>query len=114
MYSIISSCFAAIAGFLIISYSGFVDKHGYPLSEFYQKYASGLSFLGWILIASAGFQLFSQLKFFSILVFIGCFVASTGSIWIFKKHIQWISFLLIIVSILIWVIGGVEIVSIKQ
>lgn len=110
---IISSILAVLAGFIVMSYRQYAEKYGWAIGAIYYEKEAWLSILVWACVIPATVQLIFELNFFkgiglSILLF---FIAPI-LIYLFKTWAQYLWIALIIISVIVWIVGGIEVITI--
>ena len=110
---LISSIIAIIGGFSIGTYKEYAKKYDWPMGKVYITKKVWLAIIALLSIIGGSIELFTIVKWYSAigLIFLSYFLSWLLTI-IFKSNIQWIAFLLLIFSVLIFLIGGVEIIEV--
>lgn len=111
--SILSSILAIAAGFAMQTYKEYANKQGLPIGKLFLKHNNIVVFIALIAMLTGVVQLFVSAKFLSALLYIGIGLLLS---WILtamlKQNIQWLAFVLLLVAIIVFVIGGAETVTI--
>jgi hypothetical protein len=109
---VISASLAVISGFIFNMYDGVAVKYGYPIGKLFFYYKKWLVGIGWLMIVPGSIEILSQISFLTGLALIfGCLIAAVVLIALFKSNIQWISLLMVLASIILWIVGGASIVT---
>lgn len=110
---IISSVLAISAGFSISTYPEYAMKQGWPIGKFYFKYKRWIAVISLLAILGGTIELFSVTKWFYAILSVGAGLLLSWVLTVFfKQNVQWIAFVLLIVSLLVFFIGGAEIVEV--
>lgn len=111
---VISSFLAVTVGFIATMYNGVAEKYGWHIGKLFSNHKGWIAVIGWICIISGSIELISELHFLKgIFAVVVALILAVISMRIFKSNIQWISLIAILASIIIWIIGGAEIVQAK-
>lgn len=110
---ILSSIIAITGGFTISTYKEYAIKNGWPIGKLYFSQKGWLTVIALLSIVGGSIELFTIVKWYSAigLIFISFFLSWLITI-IIKSNIQWIAFLLLALSLLIYLIGGAETVKV--
>jgi hypothetical protein len=104
---VLSASLAVTSGFIFFMYDGVAIKYGYPIGKLFLFHKKWFLIIGWLMIIPGSIEFFSQTSFVvGLAIIFGCFITAMILIAIFKSNIQWISLLMVIASIVIWIIGG--------
>jgi len=110
---ITSSIMAITSGTMIGSYGEYSKKHGWPIGRFYLVYKISITIIYWFCIVGGSIELFFQTKwYFSLIAIVVSFMLGISLILFFKKNAQWLAFLILIASVLIYGFNGLEIIEI--
>lgn len=94
------------------TYKEYAIKQGFPIGKVYFKHHSTVVFIALIVMLIGVIQLFAFAKFLNALLFIGfglqlsCVLTA-----LFKQNIQWIAFVLLLIAIFVFMIGGAKTVK---
>ncbi len=106
----LSSALAVISGLIFNMYDGVAVKYGYPIGKLFLKYKTWLVVIGWLMIVSGSIEIISQVSILlGLIIILGCIFFAVSLIALFKSNIQWISLLMVITSVIIWILGGASI-----
>ena len=110
---ILSSIIAIIGGFSIGTYKEYAKKYDWPVGKIYITQKGWLAIIALLSIIGGSFELFVTVQwYFAIgLIFLSYFLNWLLTI-IFKSNIQWLAFLLLVSSVLIYLIGGADLVEV--
>jgi hypothetical protein len=101
---------ATTAGITIVSYKAYAQQKGWPIGKVFES-STWLNIIALLAILGGAVELFFNIKWYwAILGVIGAWLASGAITAVFAKHTQILSILLLIASVLVWIIGGVQIV----
>lgn len=111
---VISSFLAVTVGFIANMYDGVAIRYGWPMGKLFTQHKKWVVTIGWLCIISGAIELFTDLKFIKgIFAFIIAIVFAVMLIRIFKSNIQWISAIILLASVIIWIITGAEVVHVQ-
>lgn len=109
----VSSILIVLAGFMAMMYRGYAEKYGWAIGSVWYKKESLIGFLVWLAIIPGIIQLIHELNFIKgIGIGAALFFTAPIVLYVFKTHSQYLIYLMIPASLLIWIIGGVETVTI--
>ena len=111
---VISSILIVLAGFIVMSYRQYAEKYGWPIGRIYYTKESWLGFFVWGCVIPGTIQLIHELSFLKgIGITAGLFFIAPIVIYIFKTWVQYLWILMTILSIIIWIVGGAEVIQFK-
>lgn len=112
---VMSSTLAILAGFIVMSYRQYAERYGWAIGGIYYTKESWLGFFVWACVIPATIQLIFELSFLKgIGITIGLFFIAPVVIYIFKTWVQYLWIVLIILSIIIWMVGGIEVINVNH
>ena len=111
---IVSSGLAVSAGFIGLMYDGYATKYGWPMGRLFRNHQGWIVTIAWLCVIPGSVELINQLSWLlGIVSILLSFISALILTGLLKERIQWISILMILASILVWTIGGIEIIEIK-
>jgi hypothetical protein len=100
------------AGFSINSYKEYAFKNGWPIGKLYMKHGGWMVTIAIIAILTGIVELFYVTKwYFALLLILLSFVFSGILTKIFKQNTQWIAFIILLASLIVYMILGAEVVT---
>ena len=104
---ILSSFLAVTAGFIGITYRALAGNKKWPIGNLFQRRSSIILIISGITIISGALEIFHQTKFLTgFFILIGTYISAFIITMISKHHAQIVFFILLIVSAIIWILGG--------
>lgn len=113
-FTLVSSILIVISGFIVMSYRQYAEKYGWPVGRMYYTKEKWLGFFVWACVIPGTIQLIHELSFFKgIGITVLLFFISPLVIYIFKTWVQYLWILLTFISLILWIVGGIEVVQYK-
>jgi hypothetical protein len=109
---VISSFLAITAGLIALMYEGVAEKAGWTIGKLFTKYKGWSITIAILIVLSASYELIHIKKFLiAALYFAVAFFLAIVLTSILKHRIQTVAVILLILSTIIWIVGGINIVG---
>lgn len=108
---IISSVMAISAGFSINSYKEYAMKQGWPIGKIYTKYKVWIAYIAIMAMLGGAIELFFVTKwYFALALILFSLILSWFMTMLFKQNIQWLAFIILLVSVFVYMVFGAEVI----
>lgn len=109
----ISSILALTSGLTIVSYKGYATKQGWAMGKLFESDSNLLKIIALLAILGGFIELFFVVSWYMVIIYaIGAWLLSGAFTAMFRTSTQWLSILMLIASVVIWVAGGMQVVNI--